>query len=294
VAGAWPVEVQATDGTTTGTATILAFIQVSQLAAREAVGYGQVHNPSGSPGPGVYVPPARDFSGQESGLAQFLSVPHKTSQGQVSARSSLSNLWRYGLDLGAVPSHASLTGNLTESNRNMLVTPLLQANPPWNMPLGLGVTTNDVALGYDGTMTAASSTDASGIAVATCQQLVPVTADHSTYYCFSCYVPKTVSATSFPALGYRSSPDTLFGDVCINTNTGVVTNRTDEPAQGFGVVDAGSWWRVYVYAQNAGLSQLGIAFAPCFNTDGLGDFDLLLEGSAIWWGPKMELGTVPT
>jgi hypothetical protein len=145
-----------------------------------------------------------------------------------------------------------------------------------------------------GGTTAGTITDNSSSGVNSLQQPVSITSDTTTNYCFSVWFPKEVSATFYPSIGYRSGA--LNGDVILNTNTGVATNRTGFGVGSFGVIDEGTWWRLYAVVQNNNQSSINICCCPAIalSSTTAGGIDVSAEGTKTVYGFKMEKGTVPT
>ncbi|WP_243311436.1 phage head spike fiber domain-containing protein [Fundidesulfovibrio agrisoli] len=198
------------------------------------------------------------------------------------------------------PLTGAYLGKLIEEQRtNLLAYSSVFDNAAWTQLNG-PVIAPGAAVSPDGTQTAYSVGDTSTAYTQTIKQDLTVPANTSTY-CASLYVQKTPGGgpiTNFnlyffngTQANYRLEVNTATGEC--HTNTAYAGSAA--PA-GFGVIDCGQYWRLWVAGANKGDStSLRFGLTPSY---GLGWnqplSDVLQTKTLAIWGAQLEEGAFPT
>ena len=138
----------------------------------------------------------------------------------------------------------------------------------------------------NGTLTADTITNTVGNEIST--NIITVS---GLAYTASISIKKTVGATVFPMVALNGA--SVFGQVILNTNTGVATVRTGvSGATNVVVVDQVDYWRVsFSFVTDTASSNL-VYYAGA-STNGA-SYASGLVGSQVIWGAQVELGSIVT
>ncbi len=163
---------------------------------------------------------------------------------------------------------------------------------PWAVN-GTPVITTNSTIAPDGTMTADTIEDDSGVSHEDVRQTITIL-DDSASWTFSVYIRKDSDTSRFPEiqLDFTGGTPIQFA-VQINTSTGATIVRT-----GPGSVssqDAGDYWRfIFTQANNStGNTAVQMRVLPA-RTTVFGGVEPAATGSAIFWGYQVEEGAFAT
>jgi hypothetical protein len=193
-----------------------------------------------------------------------------------------------GLTAGVLGQPAGLLFDVKGSpsaRRNMLTQTGAFTHANWGKN---SVTAATDALAPDGTTTAATLTATAGGG----SIYEDITVTGGSTYTATVPIAKTVGATTFPMLAMNASGGTAaFGQIILNTNTGVATVRTGVPgAVNLSVQSDGTFWRVsWSLVTLVGNTGIKFLIYPVGSNDGL-DYSGSATGSNIAWHPQVELG----
>ena len=169
--------------------------------------------------------------------------------------------------------------------RNLLTRTEEFENAVWVKASGATISAN-TTVAPSGTTTADTFSTVSGAEITQ-----SVTVISGAAYRVSLSFAKTSGATVFPMLALNGSA--AFGQVIINTNTGVAAVRSGLPgATSVTVTDQTTFWRLsFTFAPDTTNAALKVYAAA--STDGT-SFTGGLSGSCIIWGAQLETGSTAT
>jgi hypothetical protein len=179
------------------------------------------------------------------------------------------------------PSTATASRPVLSSRYNLLIKTEQFDDVYWNKAAATTVTPNtDTA--PDGTLTADTIATTSSSPVTS----AGIVATNGAQYRLSVWLKKTTGATTFPMTAINGS--TSFGQVILNTNTGVASVRTGIPgATSLSVASDGDYWKLsYLWTSNT--TSITVLIYPAASTDG-SSFSTGLSGSCVAWGASLTV-----
>jgi hypothetical protein len=193
------------------------------------------------------------------------------------------------------PSTLAALGLLIEESRTNLCLQSNAFTTTWTA-LGTPAATQNV-VGPDGGTTAWTMTDNNAVTTEGVGQNITLTA---AAYTFSIYIKKTSGATIYPVL--EALTGTVTANCTVDTNNGIATiwtaytGRTMLASASATCSNAGSFWRVTMTytATAAAYTHSIFTAATATATQATGAVDVAQQGSNVFYGAQVELGSFAT
>lgn len=163
------------------------------------------------------------------------------------------------------------------------------SNAYWLKQNGVGISASEV--GPDGVANSAFAVTDNSSNDERLKVDVTIPADTSNYVA-SIFIKKDSNTDRFPEIGLLIDASAqIFTQ--LNTSTGSITNRVDDGVFDAGVIDCGSYWRLWVSLQNNSSSSMSFFFRPSSSTV-FGTYEGTATGTAYVYGAMFEQGSFPT
>lgn len=187
--------------------------------------------------------------------------------------------------------------SIEEARTNLLTYSEQFDNAAWTLGGTDATVTANTTTAPDGTLTADTITD-SDVVNRMGKVNVATVANDSVLRVLSVYILKTTAATTFPGvqLQYGNGGVTVTAACTVNTNTGVLTDRTSFAPTNKSIESAGLFWRVSVgLSNNSSGNTAALAYIfPAVNSDASGAWVGTTTGSCVVWGAQLEAGSFIT